>query len=168
MTPRWLLLGPVLMFAACSNTATYPSNGSLIPGTQLRVSPGYTVPVEKIVYWAGAAAVVYYVVDPLAPNWEIEEAAFPKGQYRLSLRMKKFHNGGDGEARVVFNRRADELMRKGGFDGYQIVDYSEGMESAVLGAQRVAQGTIALTCSNAQGCAIPARNTSANSEKPRS
>ena len=158
----------LLLLAACSNNKTYPSSGSLIPSTRIAVSPGYTVPLEKIVYWAGVAAVAYYVIDPLAPNWEIEEAAFPKDQYRLSLRMKKFYNGGAGEARVVFNRRADELMHKGGFDGYRILDYSEGMESAVLGSERVAQGTIVLTCADAQGCAAPARNTSASSENPRS
>lgn len=168
MTARAFACAASVLLAACSNTSTYPSSGSLIPATKISVSPGYSIPLEKIVYWAGAAAIAYYVIDPLAPNWEIQEAAFPKEQYRLSLRMKKFYNGGAGEARVVFNRRADELMRKSGFDGYRILDYSEGMESAVLGSERVAQGTIVLTCADAQGCAAPARNTSVSNANPRS
>ena len=162
-----------LLLGACSNTSTYPSSGSLIPATQLRVSPGYVLPLEKVVYWAGVAAVVYYVTDPLAPNWEIREAAFPDNQYRLSLNMKRYYAGGAGEARVVFNRRADELMRKGGFDGYQILDYSEGIESSVLGAKRVSEGIIFLTRRSAlnpqsQGEPAPARSTMPSAENPAS
>lgn len=165
-----LVLIVALFLGACSNNKTYPTSGSLIPASKIAVSPGYTVSLEKIVYFAGAAAVAYYVIDPLAPNWEVEEAAFPQDHYRLALRMKKFYSGGAGEARVVFNRRADELMRKGGFDSYRIVEYSEGMESAVLGSQRVAEGVIELTRREppTQGLATPARNTSPSSENPRS
>jgi hypothetical protein len=36
-------------------------------------------------------------------------------------------------------------MRQGGYDGYQVMEYSEGMESSVLGSQRVSQGVIRLT-----------------------
>lgn len=140
-----MVVAGTLIISACSNVSTYPKNGSLIPGTQLSVSPGYALPLEKLFYWGGVAAVAYYVTDPLAPNWAIKEAAFPDYHYRLSLQMKRYYIGGAGEARVVFNRRASELMRKGGFDGYQIVDYSEGMESSVIGSRRVAEGVILLT-----------------------
>lgn len=182
---RFIVAVLVPLLGACSNTSTVPSSGSLIPATKLSVSPGYTLPLEKVVYWAGVAAVVYYVADPLAPNWELHEAAFPDNHYRLSLSMKRFYSGGAGEARVVFNRRADELMRKGGFDGYRIVDYSEGIESSVIGAKRVSTGTIQLTRRHADtqvqtgtqvptvnqgatGVATPARSTSASAENPAS
>jgi hypothetical protein len=46
---------------------------------------------------------------------------------------------------VVFHQRAKDLMRQGGYNGYQVVEYSEGMESSVLGSQRVSQGVIRLT-----------------------
>ncbi len=61
------------------------------------------------------------------------------------MSMKRYYAGGAGEARQVFNRRAKELMRAGGFGGYEIVEYSEGMESSVLGAQRTVEGVIRLT-----------------------
>jgi hypothetical protein len=173
-----------LMVGACSNTSTYPSSGSLIPGTKLQITPDYVLPLEKLVYWGGVAAVAYYVTDPLAPNWSIQEAAFPGDHYRLSLRMKRFYTGGAGESRVVFNRRADELMRKGGFDNYTILDYSEGLESSVIGSQRVSEGMIVLTrrtpadlpsgvsgasgASVTQGEAAPARSTVSSAENPRS
>ena len=161
-----------LATAGCSSTnlsGTFPKGGSLIPDTQLHLLPGFTLPVEQLIYWGGVAAVAYYVTDPLAPNWNISEARFPNDQYRLSLQMKRYYTGGAGEARVVFNRRADELMRKGGYEGYQILDYSEGLESSVIGSQRVAEGTIALThAASAQGSAAPARSTASSAENPRS
>lgn len=161
-----------LAVVACSSTnvaGTWPKGGALIPDTNLHVAPGYTLPLEKLLYWGGVAAVAWYVTDPLAPNWEIREAAFPGDHYRLSLQMKRYYAGGAGEARVVFNRRAGELVRNGGFDGYQIVDYSEGMESSVIGSQRVAEGTIVLTRSGApQGNAAPARSTAPSAANPRS
>ena len=164
-----------LSVAACSSTnmaGTYPKGGSVIPDTQLHLTPGYTLPLEKLVYWGAAAAVVYYVTDPLSPNWEIAEAKFPGDHYRLSLHMKRYYTGGAGESRVVFNRRAKELMLSGGFDGYQILDYDEGLESSVIGSQRVAEGTILLTrfdsSARDQGTPPPVRNTTPSVENPRS
>lgn len=163
----------VLLLAGCSSTSTnaagtYPKGGALLPDTRLHLTPGYTLPLEKLLYWGGVAAVAWSVTDPLAPNWEIREAAFPGDHYRLSLQMKRYYTGGAGEARVVFNRRADELMRKRGFDAYRILDYSEGLESNVRGSQRVAEGTILLTRSVPQGGAEPARSTAPSTENPRS
>ena len=163
-----------LLIAGCSGlSGTYPKSTALIPDTKIHVTPGYTLPLEKLLYWGGVAAIAYYVTDPLAPNWNVREAKFPDDHYRLSMQMKRFYTGGAGEARVVFNRRADELMHLGGFDGYQILDYSEGLESSVIGSQRVAEGTIVLTRSgttqgNTAGNAAPARSTAPSVENPRS
>jgi hypothetical protein len=35
-------------------------------------------------------------------------------------------------------------MRQNGFDNYAVVEYSEGLESSILGSQRVARGVIQL------------------------
>lgn len=102
-------------------------------------------PLEKTIYWAGWAAVAYLVLDPLAPNWEIHEARLPENHVHFQMSMKRYYAGGAGEARVVFHRRAKELMLAGGFAGYEVVEYSEGMDSSVLGAQRSAEGVIRLT-----------------------
>jgi hypothetical protein len=45
----------------------------------------------------------------------------------------------------VFHQRAKELMRQGGYDGYEVLEYTEGLESSVLGSQRVSRGVIHLT-----------------------
>lgn len=146
----WLLLLP-LPLAGCFNLGKITSstagvaNSAFIPATSVNVGPTTTIALEKIVYWAGVGAIAYYVLDPLAPNWEIEEAQFPNNHYHLSLKMKRYYAGGAGEARVVFNRRARELANAGGFSGYKILEYSEGMESSVIGSQRVTEGVVVLT-----------------------
>jgi hypothetical protein len=122
-----------------------PNTGSIIPDTKVVLLPSLSIPIEKLVYWGAYAGAAYLILDPLAPNWEIEEAKFPEEHYHLSLHMKRVYAGGAGEARTVFNRRAKELMRAGGYAGYEILEYSEGMESSVLGSQRVAEGVIQLT-----------------------
>ncbi|MCF8150268.1 MAG: hypothetical protein K9K30_02700 [Burkholderiaceae bacterium] len=103
------------------------------------------IPLEKVVTWGLYAGAAWLILDPLAPNWEIEQATFPDSHYHLSLKMKRVYTGGAGEARVVFHQRAKELMRRNGFDTYSVIEYTEGLDSSILGSQRVAQGVIQLT-----------------------
>ena len=81
----------------------------------------------------------------VGPKWEIQQASFPDQRYRLTLRMDRIYAGGAGEARAVFHHRAEELMRQNGYDGYQVIEYTESIESSILASQRMAQGTIQLT-----------------------
>lgn len=138
--------------AGCSNypgrsgiEGLLPAQGPLVPDTTLNLGPGTMIALEKLVYFGAVAAAAYLVLDPRAPNWHIEEARFPGDHVHLSLAMKRYYAGGAGEARAVFGRRAQELARAGGFTGFEIVEYSEGMESSLLGAQRTATGVIRLT-----------------------
>lgn len=122
-----------------------PGTGTAIPATNLKLSPSVTIPLEKLVFWGTYASAAYLIVDPLAPNWEIEEAKFPEDRYHLSLQMKRVYSGGAGEARALFHRRAGELAAAGDYGGYQVIEYTEGLNSSVLGAQRIASGVIQLT-----------------------
>jgi len=121
-----------------------PAAGPLIPDTTLNIGPSISVALENVVVWGAYAGVAYLILDPLAPNWDIEQAAFPDAHYHLSLKMKRVYAGGGGEARVVFNQRAKDLMRQSGYDAYEVVEYTEGMMSSVLGSQRVTRGVIRL------------------------
>ena len=114
-------------------------------------------------------------LDPLSPNWEIDEVPLSGNRFHLSLKMKRYGDGGAGEARQVFDRRAESLAQYGGFKTYQVLDYTEGMESSVIGAQRVAQGDIRLIGNGDdsagdpdQGSAPPARNMPESATKPLS
>ena len=128
-----------------AKTATSIVGGPIIPDTSVKLGPKVSYPLESLVYWGAYVAAAYWILDPLAPNWEIQEARFPQNHVHFMLTMKRYYAGGAGEARVIFHRRAKELMRAGGFGGYEVVEYSEGMESSVLGSQRKAEGVIHLT-----------------------
>ncbi|MEW6164208.1 MAG: hypothetical protein AB1642_04020 [Pseudomonadota bacterium] len=128
-----------------SSVATDIFGAQLIPDTTVMIGPTTSYSLEHLVYWGAWAAAGYMILDPLAPNWSIEEARFPENHVHFSLAMKRYYAGGAGEARVVFHRRAKELMRAGGFNGYEVVEYSEGMESSMLGGKRTAEGVIRLT-----------------------
>lgn len=144
-----------LLLAACGtpNIPSTPTNaqgatvfkGGLIPATTIALSPTTTVTLEKLVYWGGVAVIAYYVLDPQAPNWEIQEAKFPDEHYKLSLKMKRYYSGGAGEARVVFNRRAKDLANANGYSGYKILEYSESLDSNIIGSQRTSEGVVVLT-----------------------
>ena len=91
-----------------------------------------------------AIGAIYLVYDPLAPNWEIEESRLNEDTYRFSLKMKRYHTGGAGESIQILKRRAGKLQYEQGFAGYQILEYTEGIDSQTIGARRMAEGTIKL------------------------
>lgn len=125
-----------------ANTSSKAIGGPLIPDSVIQIGPSVSYPLEKLVYWGLYIGAAWLIVDPLAPNWAIEEARFPGHHVRMNLAMKRYYAGGAGEARVIFHRRAKDLMRAGGYASYEVVEYSEGMESSVLGSQRTAEGVV--------------------------
>lgn len=110
----------------------------IIPNKSLILSKSLTIPAEAM----ALGAVIYLVVDPLSPNWQIEETRISNDRFRIALRKKRFTTGGDGEAAQVFYRRAEQIAMENGRAGYTILEFSEGVESTVPIAQRVSQGLI--------------------------
>lgn len=113
---------------------------TLIPNKTFNITPGLGLSVETVLL--GAA--LYWAVDPLAPNWALEQSQLGADRVRISMRKKRFTSGGDGEAAQVFARRAEQLARAAGYAGYTVMEYTEGIESTLPLAQRVAQGVIRL------------------------
>jgi hypothetical protein len=143
---RLAALGMSLLLAACSTTEkSIPSSGYVLPNASLKVSPSISIALEKVVIWGALAGAAYLVLDPLAPNWRLEEAPLGEQHIHFSLQMKRYYTGGAGEARALFNRRARELMRLNGYEGYEVVHYSESLDSSVLGSRRTAEGVVRLT-----------------------
>ncbi|MBI1905611.1 MAG: hypothetical protein HYS20_05130 [Rhodocyclales bacterium] len=98
----------------------------------------------------GMVAVAAYVLyDPFAPTWKIEVAHLDEERVRLDLRMRVLATGGEGESRRVFMRNAREIAEKGGFAGFDVIRYEEGVESSRPFAQRFASGEIRLARSRA-------------------
>jgi hypothetical protein len=125
---------------ACSSMDDYSGPRTLIPARQLNVSPSLAISAEAIV----AAGIVYAIVDPLAPNWKVQVEPLGARRYRVNMTMKRFFTGGEGESNWVFRRAAEKLQHEGGYAEYEILSYSEGIESKVTLAQRVASGVVEL------------------------
>lgn len=150
----WPLL--ILMMGGCSTIhdatsdinekviGTGVDSKGLIPDRTIALSSSVSMPLEKIVYWGLYIGVAYLILDPLSPNWEIEEARLDPHLVHFDLKMKRYYSGGGGEARLVFERRAKALVRTGDFASYQILEYSESIDSSVLGSKRRAEGVIRL------------------------
>jgi hypothetical protein len=149
LSPRLgLAIAATLLFdTGCGNlNSTYPSGGHpIMPTGIVQITQSVAVPITTLIGYGSGLGVAYLVIDPLAPNWEVKETRLAKDEYQLSLRMKHFHAGGDGESRQVFQRRAAKLARDGGYGGYQVVSYTEGIESSTFPAARqVSEGVIHL------------------------
>jgi TRAP-type uncharacterized transport system substrate-binding protein len=91
---------------------------------------------------------IVMLYDPLAPNWEIEAERLNADTYRFALRMKRYHTGGAGESLQILKRRAAQLQYAQGYAEYQILEYTEGIDSRTLGAQRVADAVVRLVRRN--------------------
>ena len=135
-----LVAGAVLALAGCSSTHNPAGHDTLIPARTFNLSPSHTIPAESIV----AGVLIYLMVDPLAPNWKVEVEPLSPTRYRVGLTMKKFITGGEGESTAVLRRTAERLRKERGASEYAILEQSEGIESHVLIAQRVAHAVIEL------------------------
>lgn len=136
-----LAVAAALLTAGCSSIEGENNyHRMLIPARQLNVSPSLQIPAESLV----AAGIVYFIVDPLAPNWKVEVEPLGQHRYRMGLTMKRFITGGEGEAAVVVKRAAEKLRKEGGYSEFALLEFSEGIESHVLIAQRLAHAVVEL------------------------
>lgn len=133
-----------LLLQGCSSTSSSGTASSLIPDKAIQLTAKTSVSLSTLATVAVIGAAIYLVYDPLAPNWEIEESRLNDNTYRLSLKMKRYHTGGAGESIQIVKRRASQLQYENGYGNYQILEYTEGIDSQTLGARRVADGVIRL------------------------
>lgn len=139
-------LGAIMLVLAtgCSSTGGSGNASPLIPNKAIQLTAKTSVSLANLATTAVVAAAIYIVYDPLAPNWEIEEARLNDDTYRFSLKMKRYHTGGSGESIQILKRRASQLQYEQGFGSYQIVEYTEGIDSQTIGARRIAEGVVKL------------------------
>jgi hypothetical protein len=131
-------LALVLILAGCSSTSP------LIPNKTLQLTSKYSISLATLAKGALIVGAIQLIYDPLAPNWEIEEARISEDTYRFSMTMKRYHTGGAGESIQILKRRASQLQTEQGYSTYMLMEYTEGIDSQTLGARRVAEGTIKL------------------------
>lgn len=130
------------LVAGCSTPGG--AGAPLIPDKAIELTSSLKLPLASVVSGALALGAIHLIYDPLAPNWEIEESRLADDTYRFSLKMKRYNTGGAGESMQVLRRRAVQLQGELGYGSYQLLEYSEGIESETFGARRVAEGTVRL------------------------
>lgn len=96
-------------------------------------------PSPRIPFVAALGTGAYYLYKD---NWTLEEIQAGDDKFRITLKKSMLRQDGDSEAGMLFKRRAGEIADELGYDGYRIMEYNEGIESAALGPQRVAHGVI--------------------------
>jgi len=109
------------------------------PATRTPRDIGATLGDFTTINILAAGAGTYYLYKD---NWTVEHASTGPDRFRISLRKNTLRAEGDGEAGQLFKRQAQQLVTENGYDGYRILEYTEGIESASLVHQRVAQGVI--------------------------
>lgn len=128
------------VLAACSTQGS--NQAPLVPNDVITVvaGPGGTIT-------AGAAVAIgtaYLIYDPLAPNWEMQERRLEERRFYLSLLMKRFNTGGDGDALSIVKRRAQDLVTANGMGYYKIESLEQKIDSQTIGARRTAEAVIVL------------------------
>ena len=132
----------VALITGCSSTTS--SSKPLIADKAIQLTAKTSISASTLATAAVVALAIYIVYDPLAPNWEIEEARLSDDTYRFSMKMKRYHTGGAGESIQILKRRASQLKHEQGYADFHILEYTEGIDSHTLGARRMAEGTIKL------------------------
>jgi len=88
------------------------------------------------------ALALNYIYQPFEPNWDVADVAMSHDTHRVSLRMKRFVTGGEGEAWMIAKRYAERLVVAKGASGYAFLDFTQGIDSGTPIARRTAEGTI--------------------------
>lgn len=137
---RRAMLLSSLALCGCSTTATDP----LIPDKSVYVTSTLHYSYASLIATALVVGATWYIVDPLAPNWEIKETKLADNRFSLELRKKRFTTGGDGEAVELLHRHAAMLAQSQHYQRYQILAWNEGVQSDMPIARRWARGTVDL------------------------
>lgn len=112
---------------------------AFLAGCSSELPRGITNPSPMLPFAAAVGAGAYYLYKD---NWTLEEIQAGGDKFRITLKKNMLRHDGNSEADMLFKRRAGEIAAELGYDGYRIMEYNEGIESAALGPQRVAHGVI--------------------------
>jgi hypothetical protein len=139
-----IVLVAVLATCACAQTATKD------PSVETQATPAAAAPPANGPSAAAAApptgssAAGTAAEDPSSPNWQVTSIKLSDNRWRLELRMRRWHTGGDGEAEVLLHDQARKLAEEQGYRHYVVLSFVQGIESTVPIAQRWARGEIEL------------------------
>jgi hypothetical protein len=136
---RAIVIG-TLALAGCNSTPTSP----VIPDETIYLTNTFAITYAELLGTAALVGVTYLIVDPLAPNWEVTQTKLADNRWRINMRKKDFTTGGDGEAVELLRRHAEELAETQGYRRYQVMAWTEGVQSDVPFAHRWGRGEVEL------------------------
>lgn len=128
-----IVLVTALAACGCSQNAAKPASEQpqAAPSTNAQPADGSSEPAPSS-------------DDPPAANWQVKSIKLADNRWRVELRMRRWHTGGDGEAEVLFRDQARELAEQQGYRHYVVLSWVQGIASSVPIAQRWARGEIEL------------------------
>jgi hypothetical protein len=74
--------------------------------------------------------------------WEVETKPAGEARYHIVLKRAFLASGGEGEAARLFKQHARKIAATQACRDYRILDYEERLDARLIGAQRMAEGTI--------------------------
>ncbi len=90
---------------------------------------------------AGGAGVLFYAKDGII--WRTDSEQLNKETFRISVRKNTFpYNNGEGEAAIIFKRRAEDIIYEHECSSYTTLSYTESLNSTSLLNQRIYEGVI--------------------------
>lgn len=93
----------------------------------------------------GATAAALYYEDNVV--FQASDEALGQNRFQITVDKTRFIGGRDGELWQIFKRRAADIVKREGCSGYMVLEYTEGIESAIVAGRRVGRGVI--ECSKA-------------------
>ena len=64
------------------------------------------------------------------------------GKFQIIVKKTRFLGGRDGELWQIFKQRAADIAKREQCSGYTVLEYTEGIESAIVAGNHVGRGTI--------------------------
>lgn len=116
----------------------------MVPDNPIPISNSFQPPLDGVVAGLVIGAAAWYVLDPKAPNWEVKTLRLDTERVEIRLRKKRFSTGGDGEAQWLFQQHAREIADRNGAGGFQILSYTEEIDSETTFARRLTRGVVRL------------------------
>ena len=128
-------------FFAAASLAILFSACSLVPSaSDIKTELGLSTPLKLKEVVIGAI-VLYYAKDGFI--WEVEDRLIAPDTYRLTVKQGKLKSSGQGEARIYFQRRAENIASVQACNGYTTLEYNESLISDYFNiSQRVTEGVI--------------------------
>jgi hypothetical protein len=139
-----IVLVAVLATCACAQNVTKDPSEEKQATPAAAAPPATSSSAADASPQAGSGAAPQVAHDPRSPNWQVTAIKLSDNHWRLELRMRPWHTGGDGEAEVLLHNQARELAEQQGYRHYVVLSFVQGIESSAPIAQRWARGEIEL------------------------